>query len=243
MLLKESSSTGNANHDLPLQHGTHHLDFSVNKIVVRISNPDAMLDEGVRVENEVAAITLMHRALAGLPYNTVPKVFAWEVPSPGVSGWIVEEFMEGEKLSQHLPELSTDEQARILDQVAKLFGKIQAFDPEMNGFGGLRFDANGRVVAGRSSLWSIGPFSNYADLYQGIFDKQLELVATTPLLDGWSAGGLKERLHHFGASGGLRSVLRPFEDMRSTLVHGDICQYPVKEFNTKLTSLQRQRIS
>lgn len=224
--LKESSLTQEVNHDLPLQYGTHKLDSSVNKIVARISNPGAMLNEDVRVENEVAAITLMHRALAGSSYNPVPKVFAWETSSSAGSGWIVEEFKEGEKLSQHFPDLSIDEKASVLDQVAELFGKIQAFDPEVNGFGGLRFDAHGRVVAGRSSLWSVGPFSNYADWYQGIFDKQLELVATTSLLDGWSEGGLKERLYHFGASGGLRSLLRPFENMRSTLVHGDICQYP-----------------
>ncbi|KAH0286073.1 hypothetical protein M436DRAFT_60238 [Aureobasidium namibiae CBS 147.97] len=220
--LKESSLDQEANHDLPLQHGTHKLDSSVTRIVVRVSNPGAMLDEDVRVKNEVAAITLMHRALAGSPYNLIPKVFAWEASSSAGSGWIVEEFMEGEKLSQHFPDLSLDEKALIFDQVAELFGKIQAFDPEVNGFGGFGFDASGRVIAGRSSLWSVGPSSNYADWYQGIFDKQLESVATTPLLDGWSEGGLKERLHHFGASGGLRSLLRPFENMRSTLVHGDI---------------------
>lgn len=221
--LKESSLAQNANHDNPLQYGTHKLELSVTRIVVRISNPNAMLDEGVRVENEVAAITLMHRALADLPQSIIPKVFAWQTSSSVGSGWIVEEFMEGEKLGQHLPDLSTDKKAQIFDQVAELFGKIQAFDPEVDGFGGLRFDSNGRVVAGRSSLWSVGPFTNYAAWYQGVFDKQLELVATTPLLHGWNEGGLKERLHHFNASGGFRSLLRPFENMRSTLVHGDIC--------------------
>lgn len=243
MQLKESSLQQEANHGPSIQYGTHKLDSSVTRIVVRISNPGAMLDEDVRVENEVAAITLMHRALAGSSYNSVPKVYAWETSNSAGTGWIVEEFMEGEKLSQHFPDLSIEKKARILDQVAELFGKIQAFDPEISGFGGLRFDAHGRVVAGRSSLWSVGPFSNYADWYQGIFDKQLELVATTPLLDGWSEGGLKERLHHFGASGGLRSLLRPPENMRSTLVHGDICKYLVERSYTQLISLQRQRIS
>lgn len=221
--LKESSLVQDANHDVALQHGTHKLDPSINRVVVRISNPGAMLDEDVRVENEVAAITLMQRALANSSNNPIPKVFAWEASSSTGSGWIVEEFMAGEKLSQHLPNLSVDEIARIFDQVAEILGKIQVFDPKVDGFGGLKFDASGRVVAGRSSLWSVGPFTKYADWYQGIFDKQLEMVATTPLLDGWSESGLRERLHHFGASGGLRSLLRPFENMKSTLVHGDIC--------------------
>lgn len=240
--LKEPTSLAqDANHDPPLQIGTHKLESSVTRIVVRISNPNAMLDEGVRVENEVAAITLMHRALADLPQSIVPKVFAWEILGSAGSDWIAEEYMEGEKLSQHFSDLSTDKKAQIFDQVAELFGKIQGFDPELKGFGGLRFDANGQLVAGRSSLWSVGPFINYADWYQGIFGKQLELVATTPLLDGWSEGGLNERLHHFNASGGLRSLLRPFENMKSTLVHGDICKYPFSQLVTQLTSIQQQK--
>jgi hypothetical protein len=133
--------------------------------------------------------------------------------------------MEGEKLSLHLPDLSMEEKILILDQVAELFGMIQTFDPEVDGFGGLGFDGDGRVVAQKSSLWSVGPFLSYASMYQGTFDRQLELVVTTSLLDGWNEGGLMERLRHFNESGGLKSLLSPFESMRFTLVHGDICQY------------------
>jgi hypothetical protein len=185
-----------------------------------------MLDEDVRVENEVAAITLMHRALADLTYRPIPRVYAWEASSSTGPGWIAEEFMECEKLSLHLHDLPMNEKSRVLNQIAEFFGMIQAFDPEVNGFGGLGFDGNGRVVAQKSSLWSVGPFQDYASKYQGIFDRQLELVATTPLLDAWNEGGLKERLRHFNESGGLKSLLRPFDSMRFTLVHGDICQYP-----------------
>ncbi|KAI5206126.1 hypothetical protein E4T39_02604 [Aureobasidium subglaciale] len=220
--LKKSELVQCINSELPLQHGTHKLDHSVTRIVVRISNPYAQLDEEVRVENEVAAITLMRRALAGLSYSPVPKVFAWETSGSIGNGWIAEEFMEGEKLSSHLSGLSGEQKAQILEQIAEISGMIQAFDPEVDGFGGLAFDENGRVVVGRSSLWSVGPFLNYADMYQGIFKKQLELVATTPFLNDWTEGGLKERLCHFDISGRLRSLLQPFENMRPTLVHGDI---------------------
>jgi hypothetical protein len=224
--LKKIELAQDAHLDTPLQHGTHKLDSAVVKIVVRISNSNAMLDEDVRAENEVAAITLMHRALADLKYRPIPRVYAWETSSSAGPGWIAEEFMEGEKLSLHLPDLSMDEKIRVLDQVAGLFGRIQAFDPEVDGFGGLGLDENGRVVAQKSSLWSVGPFQDYASMCQGIFYRQLELVATTPLLGGWNEGGLSERLRHFSESGGLKSLLLPFESLRCTLVHGDICQYP-----------------
>jgi hypothetical protein len=184
-----------------------------------------MLDEDVRVENEVAAITLMHRALADLTYRPVPRMYAWDTCSSVGPGWIAEEYINGEKLSLHLPDVSVDKKTLILDQVAELFGMIQAFDPEVDGFGGLGFDGDGRVGAQKSSLWSVGPFLNYASMYQGIFKRQLELAATTPFIDGWNEGGLKERLHHFNESGGLKSLKSPFKSMRFTPVHGDICQY------------------
>lgn len=241
--LKASGSVKDVDHELPPQIGTYKLDPSVTKIVFRISNPNAMLDENVRIENEVAAITLMHRTFAGLPCNPVPKVFAWEASSSAGSGWIAEEFMEGEKLSGLLPDLSIEKKTLVLDQVAELSGMIQAFDLELNGFGGLGFDADGKVVARRSSLWSVGPFANYADMYQGIFNRQLELTATTPLANGWKEGDLKERLHRFNASGGFKSLLQPFETMKSTLVHGDICQYSISYPVARLTSLQQRRTS
>jgi hypothetical protein len=72
--------------------------------------------------------------------------------------------MDGERLSLHLPDLSVDKKTLILDQVAELFGIIQTFDLEVDGFGGLGFDGDGRVVAQRSSLWSVGPFQDYASM-------------------------------------------------------------------------------
>jgi hypothetical protein len=92
-------------------------------------------------------------------------------------------------------------------------------------------------------LWSVGPFANYADMYQGILNRQLELTATTPLLDGWREGDLKERLHRFNVSGGFKSLLQPFENMKPTLVHGDICQYSISYLLTQLTSPQQRRTS
>jgi hypothetical protein len=84
--LKKTDLVQDAHQDLFLQHGTHKLNPSVVKIVVRISNANAMVDEDVRVENEVAAITHMHRALANLAYRPVPRVYVWETSSSADPG-------------------------------------------------------------------------------------------------------------------------------------------------------------
>ncbi|KEQ81335.1 hypothetical protein M438DRAFT_376874 [Aureobasidium pullulans EXF-150] len=192
------------------QPGTAKLDSSVIKVVVRLSNPNAMIDEEVRVENEVAAISLVQKALISYPCKIVPQVFAWQGSKHGL-GWIVQEYLHGEQLSLHFSDLQTDKKAVM----------IQSSKHDVKGFGGLRFDVNGEVVAGRSSLWSVGPFSTYAEMYQAIFAKQLELTQATPLLDGWKGTGLQERLQRFSTSGGFANLLAHTGDIQPTLVHGD----------------------
>lgn len=205
------------------QPGTHELDLSVVRIVVRLSNPNAMIDEEVRVENEVAAISLMRQALYSYPLEIVPKVFAWQGSKHGL-GWIVQEYLPGEQLSLHFSDLQTDKKAVVLDQVAEIFKMIRSSKHGVEGFGGLGFDGKGSVVAGRSSLWSVGPFSTYAEMYQAIFAKQLELTQVTPLLDGWKGTGLQERLQRFSTSGGFAKFLAHTGNIRPTLIHGDFGQ-------------------
>lgn len=219
--LVESSGSPGAAYNRPLDPGCDHLDRTTVEVVVRLSNPEAMLDEDVRVENEVAALTLMRRALHRLSRQIVPKVYAWQGSKTGF-GWIVQEHVKGEQLSQNLSVLTIDQKSFVFDQLAEIFKMIQGLTLGFPGFGGLRFDDGGEVVAGRSSLWSIGPFATYADLYQGIFVRQLGLADESSFLNGWRGTGLRERLYHFNASGGFAYLLRHFSNVRPTLVHGDL---------------------
>lgn len=205
------------------QPGTAKLDSSVIKVVVRLSNPNAMIDEEVRVENEVAAISLVQKALISYPCKIVPQVFAWQGSKHGL-GWIVQEYLPGEQLSLHFSDLQTDKKAVVLDQVAEIFKMIQSFKHGVEGFGGLGFDGEGSVVAGRSSLWSVGPFPTHAGTYRAIFAKQLELTQVIPLLDGWKGTGLQERLQKLNASGGFANLLAYTANIQPTLVHGDFGQ-------------------
>jgi hypothetical protein len=221
--------------ELLRQSGTQALDLSVTKIVMRLSNPAAMLDEEVRVENEVAAIALMRRALATALRRIVPKVYAWEPAKKGF-GWIAQEYMEGEQLSFQMTKIPADKATFVIDQIAELFAMIQRFDPQVAGFGGLRFDENGGVISGRSSLWSIGPFNRYSDLYHGIFMKQMTTATTTPLLDGWNGTDLQEGLNNLSESAVWKALLSQFDGFKPTLVHGDLCQYPCVRLSPELTS-------
>ncbi|KAH8800174.1 kinase-like domain-containing protein [Xylogone sp. PMI_703] len=201
--------------------GTKLLPQSTKKIVVRLSNTDAMLNNAVRVENEVAAITLMQDALSRFPYRIVPNVYDWNTAAEG-QGWIVQEYMHGELLGDRFSNLSESQKQYILDQVAQVFKMIQCYTPGVTGFGGLKFDDEGKVVTTGLTIWFGGPFTAYTDMYLYIFQKQIELSKSTPLVDGWKGTGLDERLKAFDESGQFSKLLYEYSNIQPTLVHGDL---------------------
>ncbi|CZR67405.1 uncharacterized protein PAC_17304 [Phialocephala subalpina] len=181
-----------------------------------------MLNNKVRVENEVAAISLMKDALSALPTRLVPDVYGWNTATEG-KGWIVEECMHGESLSKRFSELSASQPEDVLVQVAHMFKLIQNYQlpPTVTGFGGLNFDSNGQVVVGGLTIWFGGPFQTFQDMYLHIFRKQLELSETTPLVNGWEGTDLRLRFQQF-LNEGMPKVLENYGNVRLTLVHRDL---------------------
>jgi hypothetical protein len=74
--------------------GTTVLQEATQNVVVRLSNPDAQLNNGVRVQNEVAVISLMRETLSTYNYSIIREVYGWNTAAEG-HGWIVEEYMPG----------------------------------------------------------------------------------------------------------------------------------------------------
>jgi hypothetical protein len=66
--------------------GTVRLPAEKGQIVIRISNPQAMVNEDVRVQNEVTAIALMRQALSGSQEKggLIPKIYGWCPSSEGL---------------------------------------------------------------------------------------------------------------------------------------------------------------
>jgi len=73
-----SFEAGAAPSDAPTPIGPHAVSpllAESTPLVIRIANPEAMLNEAVRAQSEVAMMTLMHQALAGLDQNIIPVVY------------------------------------------------------------------------------------------------------------------------------------------------------------------------
>ncbi|KAH8807520.1 hypothetical protein F5884DRAFT_342876 [Xylogone sp. PMI_703] len=130
--------------------------------------------------------------------------------------------MHGELLGDRFSNLSESQKQHVLDQVAQVFKMIQCYTPGVTGFGGLKFDDEGKVVTTGLTIWFGGPFTSYTDMYLYIFQKQIELSKSTPLVNGWKGTGLDERLTAFRESGKFSKLLHEYSNVQPTLVHGDL---------------------
>ncbi len=112
----------------PAKPGTSPLPAGPAKLVMRLANPDAMLNETVRAQSEVATMVLMRDALSSLNPRLVPAVYGWAPSSPTGNGWVLIELMPGEQLNKKFHDLKVETQRDILLQMAQVFKAIQAYD-------------------------------------------------------------------------------------------------------------------
>lgn len=183
------------------------------------------MNEDVRVENEVATMSLMQTALEPLDVKLVPEVFAWGRPSRENPGWMLQEFKEGVQLDKALPGIDLTSQKNVYRQIARLFKLVQDYSlpDSVKGYGGLKFDETGEnVVSGPTSIPCGGPFVSLGDMYVQMMQRQLDESESSSLLQGWRGDcHLRERLDRFLAMG-IAPLVRSNSISRPTLVHGDL---------------------
>ena len=205
--------------------------------MIRISNPDAMLNEAVRAQNEAAAMMLMRDALASLPMSLVPAVYGWgrHVPSSKDSGekenpgWILMEFMPGTPLANKFPGFNETSKREVLRQIAQIFSKIQAYQlpDSINAYGGLNFDHSGNVIVDATAVWGGGPSPSIAAFYAECLETQLGFADRCDIVNGWKDSSLRSRIDRF-ANEGLQPLLVQGQSdivLRKTLVHGDFSKF------------------
>ncbi|KAI5859398.1 hypothetical protein GGS23DRAFT_600519 [Durotheca rogersii] len=202
--------------------GTIALPADVTEVVVRISNPEAMVNEEVRVQNEVAAMSLARQALAGYDQSLVPLVYAWS-PSSGGRGWLVQEYKRGLQLDKAFGELDREKQQDLIGQIAQVYKRIQSYPlpDSVQGYGGLGFSpTTGDIITGPTTIPCGGPFACLDEMYSQMLRRQLDESDTSTLLQGWRADGLRDRLERF-ASDGIMGLVRANSLSCRTLIHGD----------------------
>jgi hypothetical protein len=204
--------------------GTVPLPAGSIKAVIRLSEPDSMLNEDIRVQNEVAVMTLIRKALE--PYgkeSVVPLIYGWS-PTVGGTGWTLIEHMSGVNIVEEFPSLDLDKKRDILRDMALIFKCIQSYQlpQKLQGYGGLNYDEDGDMILGKTPIAGGGPCNSLADLYSEYFQTQTVFAEKCKVIQGWkdSTKNLKLRLERFAAEG-LKPLLQKNLKPRSTIVHGD----------------------
>ncbi|KAK5656969.1 hypothetical protein OQA88_3492 [Cercophora sp. LCS_1] len=209
---------------LQSQPGVSPLPSSSTAVVFRLSNPESMLNEAVRVQSEVATMALMRDALSSFETRVIPDVYGWNGSSEGTDGWVLMELMPGEFLGREkFSALDFEEKRIVVRDMAGIFGAIQRYElpASVKGFGGLGFDGEGNVVTGPTPIHGGGPCEELRDLYAEYFETQMGFADRCDVVKGWKGTGVRERLDQF-AGEGLKEVLDELSlQTRQTLVHGD----------------------
>ncbi|UNI22175.1 hypothetical protein JDV02_008088 [Purpureocillium takamizusanense] len=204
----------------------------VSTLVVKLSNLAAEgINNANRVQNDVAAQHIVRQSMAraGLA-PLVPAVYAWapattndDVKNEEGFGWIMLEWRSGVDLDAEFSTLEADDKTQVLKQVAAIFKAIQgATLPEtVTKFGGLTFDASGRIMSAEAPRFQCQPVETYAHWRVFRLRKQLEQAAKSPVIQGWKRNNVDARIEKFLASGGPEKVLRGVDLNRKNLIHGD----------------------
>ncbi|KAF4834451.1 hypothetical protein CGCTS75_v003200 [Colletotrichum tropicale] len=197
---------------------------------MRFSDPASMLNEQIRVQNEVAVMSLAREALKHHDPSLVPEVYGWRPFSEGV-GWTLIEFKQGVPLGDKFPTLDSEKKRDLLRQIAQVFKHIQQYKPPESArtFGGLNLGPDGSLTGGPTPIAGGGPCATLSDLYQEYFKTQIGFADKCDIVQGWGDSDLRARLDHFGAKG-LRSLC-------TNIVNPDGNNILFDEVTNKLTAL------
>ncbi|KAK6072339.1 hypothetical protein SCUP515_07420 [Seiridium cupressi] len=221
------------------------LPAGASRVVVRISNPQALANHETRTENEVATMVLMRDALASCSSQLIPEVYGWSSSSPVANsgfGYILQEQKHGVSLDSALglgrtsapkssfEELPEDKKRGLLGQIAEIFKLIQSYKlpSTVKGYGGLRFDDACNIVIGPTTIPCGGPFVTFPDMYAQMLPYRLaEAHRSDAIVRGWRDkttppgavnGNLRERLDRLaGGEDGIAKIVENFSDQRPTI--------------------------
>ena len=193
----------------------------LNHFIVRLPNPISGYNDEVRVENEVAAITLARDTLAPKLSHLVPRIFGWGSAKEG-QGWILQEHMPGSPALQDWPAMTDYQKGFILGQMADVLACFQRYrlPATIRQYGGLAFGPSGELISAPLSIMKGGPYSTYEGLVRATIFSKLAKADTDLSVQGWRAGGIRDRLDQF-LELGIPRILDGFTDLEKVLVHAD----------------------
>ena len=203
------------------QPGTHSIPPGLDSFIIRLPNPISGYNDKIRVQNEVAALSIGRDALQAKFPGFVPRVFGWGSAEHG-RGWILQEHMAGRPLLNDFRWMNDKDKALMLSQMADVLAILQQhpLPATIRDYGGLDFSPSGEYVSAPLSILDGGPFTTYAGLVKATIQSKLAKADNNPQVQGWRANGVRARLDKFIAEG-LHVAMENMGTFPKVLVHAD----------------------
>ncbi|KAI4138391.1 MAG: hypothetical protein LQ341_004689, partial [Variospora aurantia] len=219
------------------QPGTHTIPHGLDAFIIRLPNPTSGYNDQIRVQNEVAALSIARDALHAEFPGLVPRVFGWGSAKDG-QGWILQEHMAGSPLLDDFGQMNNKNKGFMLGQMAAVLALLQQYQipSTIQGYGGLGFGPSGEYVSAPLSILDAGPFTTYEGLVKATIQSKLAKADTDPQVEGWRANGVRARLDKFIAEG-LHVAMGNMGTFPKVLVHADFNNFLYDTGTMRLTAL------
>ena len=183
--MKFSFEVPGAQNQAQRQPGTHTIPPGLDAFIIRLPNPISGYNDQIRVQNEVAALSIARDALHAEFPGLVPRVFDWGSARHG-QGWILQEHMAGSPLLDDFDQMSNEDKGFMLRQMAAVLTILQQYQipSTIQGYGGLDFGPSGEYVSASLSILDAGPFTTYEGLVKATIQSKLAKADTDPQVKG-----------------------------------------------------------
>lgn len=168
-------------------------------------------------------------------------------PDERTFAWLIMEYRPGEPLDRHFGALPLADRVCIVRDVASVVAVLQhiGIPKTVREFGGINItadhyesttagDGNARLdmpflASGQMAILpNCGPFATLAELWQARLRCKLAEADKSPVLAGWVANGVRQRVEALIANGVPELLRRGLVNTeRRVLVHGDLCKSPL----------------
>ncbi|KAJ7253375.1 kinase-like domain-containing protein [Mycena haematopus] len=192
-----------------------------------LQTPSSLIFRTVRKRSQTPAARKVLNAAATIQLvreNTdipIASIYAYDVH--GDEPWMVEGVLHGIPMDEAWQTADIATRVRMLEALADVFAKLKAIPPPdvQFKFGGLGYDAKGKIVLGPTCLaYDEGPFATAKDYYKAWIRGQWEDAKQNLHADGWKIDGLNQRIERF-LHEGLDSALACLDDCEPVFIHAD----------------------
>ncbi|KAJ7184465.1 hypothetical protein C8R46DRAFT_1064131 [Mycena filopes] len=187
--------------------------------------PDTLIFRTVRNASHIPAHRKVINAVATrqlVRENTdlpIAPMYAYDVHVE--EPWMVEAKLSGIPMDEAWQTADTDTRVRMLESLADVLTKLRAIPAPAGQFGGVGYDAEGKIVLGPTCLgYDEGPFTTAQEHYKAWIGGQWEDAKKNSRTAGWRAEGLYDRIEKF-VNEGLDSALACLEGCKPVFVHAD----------------------